>query len=106
MYKKALLVLLTLSLFVFAIPAVAAPSINPGGEPLNQDFPDPYSPGGGPRCWECVPSVSAGLVCRNDFIGYHGCNKGWLYTTGEDGQSVTTPTCIVIPYGFCITLLP
>lgn len=104
MYKMVSLAALVLCLLVFASPAVAAPPTEPDNQ--NQDDGDPYSPDGTPRCWECVPSVSAGLVCRRDYIGFRGCNKGWLYRTGEDGTTVATPTCSVIPYGFCITLLP
>jgi hypothetical protein len=101
-YKNALLAVFALSLFALAMPAVAAPD----WEPENQDFGDGEAVSGGQMCWECVPSYSQGLVCRRDYIGYHGCNKGWLYTTNPDGSTDSTPTCHVIPYGFCVTWLP
>lgn len=105
MYRMALVALLVSSLFGLALPAAATPPREPDNKDIPDDW-DPYSPDGQPKCWECVPSMEAGLVCRRDHIGYHGCNKGWLFTTGPDGATVTTPTCAVIPYGFCVTLLP
>lgn len=99
--RPFLVLLIAVSLLAVAAPAEASPD----KEPWQQDFATGDGTGW-ESCWECVPSVSQGYVCRPENIGYKGCQRAVTYTTDSDGNTHTEISCSVVPYGFCVTITP